>query len=92
MKALLRLHRCAFTLESTMSTYSISTIITRTEICFVIITNVIIDAVNHAYNLSFFSINIKMFCLFLHILLLKKGEDNNFHHRKQILVSFIFES
>ena len=32
----------------------------------------IIHAVNHSYNLSFFSINMKMFSLFLHILCSKK--------------------
>ena len=36
MNALLRLHRCAFTLESPMSTYPISTIITWTGLFFVI--------------------------------------------------------
>ena len=35
----------------------------------------IIHAVNHSHNLSFFSINIKMFSLFLHILCSKRGGD-----------------
>ena len=43
-----------------------------------IITIVIIHAVNHSYNLSFFSINIKMFSLFLHILCSKRGETSVF--------------
>ena len=65
MKSLLRLHRCALTLESPMSTYPIITI-------------VIIHAVNHSYNLSFFSLNIKMFSLFLHILCSKRREASVF--------------
>ena len=78
MKTLLRLHRCAFTLESPMSTYPISIFCN-------IINIVIIHAVNHSYNLSFFSINIKMFSLFLHILCSKRGR-HLFSSRKQILV------
>ena len=79
MKALLRLHRCAFTLESPKSTYPISTIITWTGFFCNIITIVIAHDVNHSYSLSFFSINIKMFNLFLHILCSKKeGETSVF--------------
>ena len=43
-----------------------------------IITIVIIHAVNHSYTLSFFSININMFSLFLHILCSKRGEPSVF--------------
>ena len=39
-----------------------------------IVTIVIIHVVNHSYNLSFFSINIKMFSLFLYILCSKREE------------------
>ena len=49
-----------------MSTYPISTIITWTGLFFCnIITIVIKHAVNHTYNISFFSINTDMFSLFL---------------------------
>ena len=58
----------------------------------IIITIVIRHAVNHSYNLSLFSINMKMFSLFLHILCSKKrgggggGGRHLFSSRKQILV------
>ena len=52
-----------------MSTYPISTIITWTGLFFCnIITIVIKHAVNHTYNISFFSINTDMFSLFLGLL------------------------
>ena len=55
-----------------------------------IITIVIIHAVNHSYNLSFFSINIKMFSLFLHIMCSKRGGGRHlFSSRKQILVGML---
>ena len=49
-----------------------------------------IHAVNHSYNLSFSSINIKMFSLFRHILCSKSGGGRHlFSSRKQILVIII---
>ena len=87
MKALLRLHRCAdLHLNPRMSTYPISTIITWTGLFFCnIITIVIIHAVNHSYKLSYFSINVNIFSLFLHILCSKRGRHLS-SPRKQILV------
>ena len=87
MKALPRLHRCAFTLEYAMSTYPISTITTCTGLFFCnIITIVIILAVNHSYNLSLFRHKHKNVQFISTHTVLKKRGGHLFSFRKQILV------
>ena len=80
MKALLRLHSCAFTLESPSVHIPNKYHYHMTGLFFCnIITIVIIHAVNHSYNLSFFSINIKNVQFISTHTVLKKGGDICFH-------------